>query len=158
MPQFTGCWGKKSDLERFSQALKHQCSLFRAFTNVFQRSRPPCAAMARASRSFMCSSCDWVEKMRHVVAPKRPPPIRVDARGHSQMAHLWVESRLPFEHEDKRNLLGTGFPRMCNALYLRLKWLHRPVQCSRFVLTRGEIELCESSSSLQVPVNAPRPH
>src|SRR5258706_4779850 len=32
MPQFTGCWGKKSDLECFSQALKHQCSLFRAFT------------------------------------------------------------------------------------------------------------------------------
>jgi len=27
------------------------------------------------------------------------------------MAHLWVEPRLPFEHEDKRNLLGTDFPR-----------------------------------------------
>src|SRR5258706_1568846 len=78
---------------------------------VFQRSRPPCAAMARASRSFMCSSCDGVEKMRPVVAPKRPPPSRVDARGPSQMAHLWGEPRLPFEHEDKRNLLGTGFPR-----------------------------------------------
>lgn len=26
------------------------------------------------------------------------------------MAHLWGEPRLPFEHEDKRNLLGTGFP------------------------------------------------
>src|SRR5260370_31530574 len=30
MPQFTGCWGKKSDLEPFAQALLHQCSLFRA--------------------------------------------------------------------------------------------------------------------------------
>src|SRR5260221_84301 len=104
MPQFTGCWGKKSDLERFSQALKHQCSLFRAFTNVFQRSRPPCAAMARASRSFMCSSCYWVEKMRHVVAPKRPPPIRVDARRHSQMAHLWRSEEHTSELQSHRDL------------------------------------------------------
>src|SRR5258708_7980623 len=126
--------------------------------NVFQRSRPPCAAMARASRSFMCSSCAWVEKMRHVGAPKRPPHFRVDARGHSQMAHLWVEPRFPFEHEDKRNLLGTGFPRDAQRAVLRLKWLHRPVQCTRFVLTRGQKELCESSSSLRVLAPAPLPH
>ncbi len=30
MPQFTGSWQKKSDIERFSQALDHQCSLFGA--------------------------------------------------------------------------------------------------------------------------------
>jgi hypothetical protein len=30
IPQFTGCWGKKSDLERFAQALSHQCSLLGA--------------------------------------------------------------------------------------------------------------------------------
>jgi hypothetical protein len=48
-------------------------------------------------------------------------------------------------------------PNVRNELSLRLKWLHRPVQCSRLVRTRGEIELCESSSSRQVPVNAPRP-
>ncbi len=40
---------------------------------------------------------------------------------------------------------------MRNALYPRLKWLHRPVQCARFFLTRGQKELCESSSSLQGP-------
>jgi hypothetical protein len=38
---------------------------------------------------------------------------------------------------------------MRNELSLRLKWLHRAVQCSHLVLTRGEIELCESSSSRQ---------
>src|SRR2546421_11168056 len=47
---------------------------------------------------------------------------------------------------------------MRNELYLRLKCLHRAVQCTRFVLTRGQKELCESSSSLQGPANAPRPH
>src|SRR5260370_6984345 len=43
-------------------------------------------------------------------------------------------------------------------LYLRLKWLHRPVQCSRVFLTRGQNERCESSSSRQGPAHPPRPH
>jgi hypothetical protein len=46
---------------------------------------------------------------------------------------------------------------MRNELSLRLKWLHRAVQCTRFVLTRGQQERCESRSSLQGPANTPRP-
>ncbi len=42
---------------------------------------------------------------------------------------------------------------MRNELCLRLKCLHRPVQCYRLVRTRGEIELCESRSSRQDPAH-----
>jgi len=35
---------------------------------------------------------------------------------------------------------------MRNELYPRLKWLHRPVQCARFSLTRGQKELWENAS------------
>ncbi len=46
---------------------------------------------------------------------------------------------------------------MRNELSLGLKGLHRPVQCSRLFLRRGQKELCESSSSRQSPAHAPRP-
>jgi len=46
---------------------------------------------------------------------------------------------------------------MRNELSLQLKCLHRTVQRSRLFLTRGEIELCESSCSRQGPAHAPRP-
>src|SRR5260370_39444851 len=44
-----------------------------------------------------------------------------------------------------------------NLLSVGLKWLDLPVPCARLRLPRGEIELCESSSSLQGPAHAPRP-
>ena len=43
-----------------------------------------------------------------------------------------------------------------NEVSLRLKWLHKPVQCSCLCLRRSEIELCESRSSRQGPAPAPR--
>src|SRR5579864_1207107 len=49
-------------------------------------------------------------------------------------------------------------PRDAQQADLRLKCRHRPVQCSRLFLTRGEIELGESSSSRQGPAHAPHPH
>jgi len=63
-----------------------------------------------------------------------------------------------FENKIIASDLDVGSPYgMCNELSLGLKLLDLPVQCSRLLLTRGEIELCKSFSSRQVPANAPRP-
>ncbi len=45
---------------------------------------------------------------------------------------------------------------MRNELYLQLKWLDLLVQCSRLLLRRGEIELCESRSSRHGRAHVPR--
>jgi len=41
---------------------------------------------------------------------------------------------------------------MRNELSLRLKWLDIPVQCSRVRLPRGEIEWCDGSAIIQLPL------
>src|SRR5215470_12946437 len=72
-------------------------------------------------------------------------------RLHEKLLRAWL--RLPSVSPSNRAQKWWLSPThgMHNELSLRLKWLDIPVQCSRLLLTKGEIELCESSSSHQGP-------
>ena len=112
-----------------------------------------------SSDGCLCSHRDAQEQWKCSALSLSLSPVRGRARGNGLLP---TDGRQPSQPLAVGGRLGTPH---CShhfvsygirtELFLGLKCLDIPVPCSRVLLSRGEIELCERVSSLYGPVHAP---